>query len=448
MPIKPSALLRADLIFLVALCVFATLIVLMYHSVNEVGRIRAQQERGYQILRKMEGLLAYAVELETSSRTYVITGNEQYLLPLEIGGDTLEASVDSLRSLIVNEEQKERVDTLEELLKERLRIGQTLVGLRDDQGIDSAIRYVEAGKGTMVMDSLRKVASHAIERELDLLSDRAVQTNQKRARRGTLFLLLVITALVIIGMAYLIIRNNIRSLIQQRKIQETLINELTYQNKQLDDFAHVTSHNIRGPVANMRALMGLLNDKSEVADYKVIFSKLQKMVGNLMDTLHELLKILHVKKHTDLERTPQSFQQVFAKELDNLEIEIKQTKATIEQDFSEAPNLEYPTAYLESIAHNLVSNALKYRAPNRPPVIHIATEKKDLHILLHVRDNGLGIDLGRFGHKLFGLRNTFHEHPDARGVGLFMTKTQVEAMGGKIFVDSKVGEGTTFTVQF
>jgi sensor histidine kinase regulating citrate/malate metabolism len=67
-------------------------------------------------------------------------------------------------------------------------------------------------------------------------------------------------------------------------------------------------------------------------------------------------------------------------------------------------------------------------------------------VRLNVEDNGIGIDLERQGRKIFGMYKTFHHHPDARGVGLFLTKNQVEAMGGRIEVKSKVDDGSIFSV--
>ena len=216
----------------------------------------------------------------------------------------------------------------------------------------------------------------------------------------------------------------------------------------IDDFAHITSHNIRGPASNISILVSMVNKDSPVSEFQLIFSKLEKVSRNLIDTLNELLDILHLKKNKAVEKTKLSFQEIFFKEKESLEGEILKSKAELYYDFSSAPSIEYPKAYLESISHNLISNALKYRSPDRNPIIQVKTEQKEGNIFLHVSDNGLGIDLNSFGDKIFGLRKTFHEHPDARGIGLFMTKAQIEALGGKINVQSKVGEGTTFTVRF
>ncbi|MNE70964.1 Phytochrome-like protein cph1 [compost metagenome] len=103
---------------------------------------------------------------------------------------------------------------------------------------------------------------------------------------------------------------------------------------------------------------------------------------------------------------------------------------------------------MESIFHNLISNALKYKDGTRIPEIKIYTEIKNNCLFLHVKDNGLGIDLARHGDKIFGMHQVFHKHPNAKGIGLFMTKTQIESMDGKISVTSEVNVGTTFTVQF
>jgi signal transduction histidine kinase len=69
-------------------------------------------------------------------------------------------------------------------------------------------------------------------------------------------------------------------------------------------------------------------------------------------------------------------------------------------------------------------------------------------VVLVVEDNGIGIDMKKFGHQVFKLRKTFHDHPDSRGIGLFMVKNQVEAMGGEIQVVSEVEKGCTFVIHF
>ena len=95
-----------------------------------------------------------------------------------------------------------------------------------------------------------------------------------------------------------------------------------------------------------------------------------------------------------------------------------------------------------------MSNAIKYRSPSRQLQLHISSRIINNKTELRVGDNGLGIDMERFGEKLFGLHKTFHDNKEARGVGLFLTKTQVEAMGGTVAAESEVDKGTTFIIRF
>ena len=104
-------------------------------------------------------------------------------------------------------------------------------------------------------------------------------------------------------------------------------------------------------------------------------------------------------------------------------------------------------AYMESIILNLITNAIKYRDPKRRSWLQISAERINGYVIITASDNGLGINLERYGDRIFGLYKTFHQHSDARGLGLYMTKSQVEVMGGAITVQSKVGEGTTFTIK-
>jgi len=129
-------------------------------------------------------------------------------------------------------------------------------------------------------------------------------------------------------------------------------------------------------------------------------------------------------------------------------MEINKTEAEIIVNFDDAPVINYPPKYLSSIFHNLVSNALKYRSPDRKPRIELSTRKNPNSVLLMVRDNGLGIDLMKHKDNIFKIGKVFHKHPNAKGLGLYMTKTQIEAMGGKIWVESTADQGAVFYIVF
>ncbi len=233
-----------------------------------------------------------------------------------------------------------------------------------------------------------------------------------------------------------------------KKGLETLAIKLQEQNRQLDEFAHIISHNLRSPIGNIKALIGLLNDKSSIDDYRLIFDKLKNLSINLNETMNDLMDTLKVKKETKIERIEVRFKDIMDKVIQSLEGELIRSAAAITFDFDKAPTIVYSRAYMESILLNLMSNAIKYRSPERKPIIHIETAKENDAVQLRVRDNGLGIDMQKHGDKLFGLHKTFHGNKEARGVGLFLIKTQVEALGGAIQAVSEVGKGTTFIITF
>jgi PAS domain S-box-containing protein len=229
---------------------------------------------------------------------------------------------------------------------------------------------------------------------------------------------------------------------------ETLAEKLKEQNKQLDEFAHIISHNLRAPVNNIHALINLLSDHSEISDYRLIFDKLKNVSKNLGETMNELMDTLRVKTEPDLDHSEIRFKEILDKVVQSLEGELITAEASVTFDFNEAPSIQYSKPYLESIFQNLLSNAIKYRSSSRKPAIHFKSAYSDGRIELSVSDNGQGIDMKLYGDKLFGLHKTFHAHDEARGVGLFLIRTQIEAMGGSITANSEVDKGTTFIIRF
>lgn len=255
-----------------------------------------------------------------------------------------------------------------------------------------------------------------------------------------------------------LIEGYISDITERKKSEEALLlskvnleaaaQELQQQNQQLNEFAHIISHNLRAPVGNIQALISLLSDNSSIDDFRLVFQNLQKTAVNLRETLNELLELLRVNKEHEIERTPIRFDDILAKVKEDMMGEILNSNAWIISDFGACQVVNYYKPYLESIMLNLLSNALKYRYPGRDPEIRFETQLLSDRPVLRVQDNGLGIDLGKHGKDIFGLRKVFHGNSNAHGVGLFLTKTQVEALGGRIRVESAVNQGSTFVIEF
>lgn len=130
----------------------------------------------------------------------------------------------------------------------------------------------------------------------------------------------------------------------------------------------------------------------------------------------------------------------------SLEALFSSNKITLRVEIPENSEVLGVTAYVESAVLNLLTNAVKYRDPEKESQITVKTEARDNTLILHVQDNGQGIDLKKNGDKLFGMYKTFHHHPESRGIGLFITRNQIESMGGTISVTSEPGIGSTFSI--
>ena len=140
--------------------------------------------------------------------------------------------------------------------------------------------------------------------------------------------------------------------------------------------------------------------------------------------------------------------ETLAKVESNLAAFLKNNNAKIINKITDDVVINVIPAYLESILMNFITNGVKYKEPSRNPIITLTAAKTGKYTVVSIRDNGMGIDLKKYGDKLFGMYKTFHNHKDARGIGLYITKNQIEAMNGKVETKSKVGVGTTFNIYF
>lgn len=222
---------------------------------------------------------------------------------------------------------------------------------------------------------------------------------------------------------------------------------LTHQKKQLEDFCNIISHNLRAPLVNISMLVEMVAENS-INDENIIFlEKLDKAAKNLNETFNELVESIQITQDTEIPHEEIELESFTTGIIDSLHGEINKTQATVEMDFSKAPKVCYPLNYMRSTLQNLISNSLKYSSPERRPIIKINSKIKNDSVIISISDNGLGLDLNKHSENLFKIRKVFHDHPAAKGFGLFITKSQVTALGGKIWVESEPNVGSTFHVE-
>lgn len=223
--------------------------------------------------------------------------------------------------------------------------------------------------------------------------------------------------------------------------------ELMQSNNELKKFAYIVSHNLRGPVVNITSLFDLINHDKIDGENKIYIDKLGASVHKLESTLNDLIDIVSHQNISKGEITVINFQHVLDETIASIESQIRGVDADISVNF-EVRTLLYSKQYFESILLNLFTNAIKYRSPERKLKIEVSTEETTDYVLLKVKDNGIGIDLKKNGHKIFGLYQRFNPQIEGKGIGLFIIKSHIESLKGKIEVESELNQGTTFSIYF
>lgn len=222
-----------------------------------------------------------------------------------------------------------------------------------------------------------------------------------------------------------------------------LVNE---QNKRLLNFSYIVSHNLRSHSSNINSISNLLEDSEDEDEKKELTSMLNKVSISLNETMSNLNDVVNIQSNLHLTKENLNLNNYINATVNIISEQINSKGATIINTIEDDVVVKYSPAYLESILLNFISNSLKYSHPDRKPVIELSFDKSKNE--LKITDNGLGIDLEKYGSSLFGMYKTFHKNKDAKGIGLFITKNQIEAMGGKVSVESKVDFGSTFTIEF
>ncbi len=229
-----------------------------------------------------------------------------------------------------------------------------------------------------------------------------------------------------------------------------MLDDMTKQNEDLKQFSYIISHNIRAPIAHLLGLLSIFNrgDMNDPFNQEVL-RLLEDSAKNLDTVIRDLTQIIAIRNNLNKVKEKVDVREIIEFEKSLLKNEINNAQALLIEDFLADNELFAIRSYVQSITHNLISNAIKYKANRRQLIITLKTEIIDQYLCLSVQDNGLGMELtANTREKLFGLYQRMHDHVEGKGLGLYMVKTQVEVLGGKIEVESELNKGSIFKVYF
>jgi len=242
-----------------------------------------------------------------------------------------------------------------------------------------------------------------------------------------------------------------RIALTQRQLQDNNA-QLTRANVDLDNFIYTASHDLRAPITNIEGLLHALISELPPAhtfnaDVAPILHMMQDSVDRFQKTISQLTDISKLQKEDGQPLEAVELEAIIRDVRLDLQPLVRQTGGTIEVDISECPSIAFSEKNLRSVVFNLLSNALKYRHPSRPPQVQLRAYCEGDFAVLAVSDNGLGLDASG-QNKLFGMFQRLHDHVEGSGIGLYMVKKMVENAGGHITVQSEIGTGTVFAVYF
>ncbi|QCK14183.1 ATP-binding response regulator [Mangrovivirga cuniculi] len=228
----------------------------------------------------------------------------------------------------------------------------------------------------------------------------------------------------------------------------TVNSRLEKQNNYLRQFAYIASHDLKSPVNNILSLLDLLNIESKLDDSELeLFNALKKASNKLERSIQEMIMLLKDhKEDSEIDENKVDIYEVYEDIKESIYEQIEQSGAQISVDFAEFNQVGYNRVHLRSILLNLITNAIKYRNPDKNLKIDICTGIKEGRKYLQVKDNGRGIDLDKHGAALFGLFTRFNRDIEGSGIGLYSVKSIAESYGGSIAVKSTPGEGATFRI--
>ncbi|MFK7781086.1 PAS domain-containing protein [Psychroserpens sp.] len=244
--------------------------------------------------------------------------------------------------------------------------------------------------------------------------------------------------------------------ITKRKKNEELLKTnlelITNQNKRLHNFTHIVSHNLKTHIGNFKNILEFYDEAHSEKERDDLISHLKTISGALTNTIVDLNDIISIKSKSNIEQINETINihSCANKIIKSLELESQQKNISIHNAIRETDHIKTNVSYFESILHNLISNGIKYSHPERRSKIILQTIHTNTEIKILVSDNGIGIDTDKYKNQLFEMYQTFHgtKREDSRGIGLYITKTQVEALEGRIELSSKPNEGSTFTLIF
>ncbi len=419
--------------------------------------------KSQQTLQTIEGILSAVKDAETGQRGYLLTGRESYLEPYNIATKAIDPQIKELKKLLASDSnQQQQLSILEPLVQKKLTELQETIDLKKNQDTKAAREVVLTNQGQEFMDKIRAAIQHMESKESKQLQNWLKAKEEEAQRVQVLFLLGIVLNLI----AFYLVGHAIQQETNERRQAEASLKQLNEQldskvqertaelkevntslllsNRELEQFAYVASHDLQEPLRAVNSYTQLLARKYQGN----LDAKADKYIGYIVEgstrmqqLINDLLELSRVGTRCK-ELKPTACETVLSRVLDNLKVAIAENDALVTYD--SLPTVMGDETQLIQLFQNLISNAIKLRG-EEPPRVHVSAVQQENEWAFKVCDNGIGMEAEYF-ERIFMIFQRLHsrkEYPGT-GIGLAVCKKIVERHGGRIWVESTLGIGTTF----
>lgn len=405
----------------------------------------------------LQELLGFLVDAETGARGYMITGEDDFLEPYNAALQQLDGKFKELRQLTAdNPRQTLRLDVMEPLIVERMRLFRDRIEVRRTKGFNAVRQAVLLRAGKEVMDKLRAIIEQLNIEENELLEARE-NAARASAKASTMTMLVGAGVSVIFLVAIFLFLN--REISQRQHAEEEVrkardelelrVVERTAQleaaNKELEAFTYSVSHDLRSPLRHVDGFSKILMEEfqpqlaPEAQRYLERIRNGTQQMGRLVDDLLNLARVGRQELAMQVSGLDSIVQEVLA------DLKPETANRQIEWKISKLPFVECDPALMKQVFANLLSNAIKFTRTRERAVIEVGNAKQNGRPTVFVRDNGVGFNM-KYAGKLFGVFQRLHRPEDFEGTGVGLATVQriVRKHSGSVWAEAELDKGATF----
>lgn len=432
---------------------------ILYEKSQRIYDSKQWVSHTYQVMTQEYKLFALLQDMQTTQRTFIITGNDIFLVPYRNARAEIFKTVDALKQLVRdNPEQEHNIMENAKIVSKLMTLVETQIRTRKE--IDFSINDIDFTKNKDLVDQIRIRHDEIVENEEKLLNLR--RGEERHRQKNYMTTLFSTAALSAIGL--LLANAAVAFLTYRRKTAE---DDLRKINAEMEGFTYIASHDLRSPLVNLKGFATEM--KYSVDDLQPILEKNKeafseedsRKIREIVDQdIPDALRYIHssVEKMDKLTNAILELSRLGRRTIDFKPVETSHvvkhildtlhhtiTSKNITVTILPLPDVVADQLSLEQVFGNILDNAVKYMDPSRLGKIEIGGVRNYRETKFWVRDNGRGIAEGDF-QKIFEIyrRAGNSENIPGEGMGMAYVRTTLRRLGGQIWCESKPGAGTTF----